>query len=367
VIPFLDVKFTNDAVAHELLEAHRRVMDSGHYVLGPELEAFEAELARSEGVSHAIGVGNGLEALSLVLRAWGVGPGDEVIVPSNTFIATWLAVSHVGATPVPVEPRDDTYNIDPAGIAAAITPRTAAIVPVHLYGQPAEMAEIEKVAAAHHLPVLVDAAQAVGARYQGQPAGSFGDAATLSFYPGKNLGAIGDGGAVLTSDLELADKVRRLRNYGSTEKYVHRDIGVNSRLDELQAAFLRAKLRRLPEWTEHRRALAAAYGLELRDFGLVLPSVIAEADSSWHLYVVRSAGRDRLRSELDLRGVQTLIHYPIPPHRQAAYHGLRLPELPVATRQAEEVLSLPMGPHLAFEDATRLAELMLEASAAAGA
>jgi dTDP-4-amino-4,6-dideoxygalactose transaminase len=358
-IPFLDLKATYTELQEDLDAAYRRVMASGWYLLGAELEAFEAEFAAYCGTRHCVGVANGLEALHLVLQAWGIGPGDEVIVPSNTYIATWLAISHCGAHPVPVEPVPATANLDPARLEAAITPRTRAILPVHLYGQPADMDPIDAIARRHGLKVLEDAAQAHGAGYRGRKAGQLGDAAGFSFYPGKNLGAFGDGGAVTTDDADLATRVRLLRNYGSRVKYVNEAAGYNSRLDELQAAFLRVKLRHLDDWNARRAAVAAWYLAELPRLApdLVLPAVIPAAHPCWHLFVVRSAEREALQARLATGGVQTLIHYPIPPHLQQAYAGTghARGSFPLAERLAREVLSLPMGPHL---DMDRLATLL---------
>jgi len=347
-VPFLDLGAVNGLIRDELDAAFRRVLDSGWFIMGPELEAFEAEFAEYSGVKHCIGVGNGLEALHLLLRAYGVGPGDEVIVPSNTFIATWLAVSECGATPVAVEPNPLTHNIEAAAIEQAITPRTKAIMPVHLYGQPADMDPINALAGKHGLVVIEDAAQAQGARYKGRRAGSLGSAAGTSFYPGKNLGALGDGGAVLTSDDKIAAEVRRLRNYGSQVKYQHDVAGYNSRLDELQGAFLRVKLSVLDGWNDRRREIASRYTRLLEGKGFELPFVPEYADPVWHLFVIRHARRDALRDHLAQHGVNTVIHYPIPPHLQAAYQdlGLEKGSLPIAERYADEVLSLPIGPHL---------------------
>lgn len=353
LVPFLDLGATYAELQTELDAAWRRVMESGWYILGKEVDAFEAEFAAYCGVGHCVGVANGLDALHLVLRAWDIGPGDEVIVPSNTYIATWLAVTYAGATPVPVEPLDETFNLDPERIAAAITPRTRAIVPVHLYGQPADMNPIMAVARRHGLKVLEDAAQAHGARYHGRSAGSLGDAAGFSFYPGKNLGAFGDGGAVTTDDPALAARVRLLRNYGSSVKYVNDEAGFNSRLDELQAAVLRVKLRRLDEWNRRRARTADWYmrELPLRHPDLRLPVVPQWAEPSWHLFVVRTQERSAMQSVLAASGVGTLIHYPIPPHLQQAYAGLGLNagSYPIAEGMAREVLSLPMGPHVFIE------------------
>jgi dTDP-4-amino-4,6-dideoxygalactose transaminase len=353
-VPFLDVGFTNQVVASELAAAFKRVSESSYFILGPEVENFEVELAHLEGVDHSVGVGNGLDALALVLRALGIGPGDEVIVPSQTFIATWLAVSQVGATPVPVEIRDDTYNLDPTRIAEKVGPRTAAIVPVHLYGQPAEMEPIRSIADRSGLAVVADGAQSIGARYLDEPVGRFADATTLSFYPGKNLGALGDGGAILTSDAELADRLRRLRNYGSSQKYVHAEMGVNSRLDELQAAFLRAKLPHLLSWNARRQEIATIYSAAFAECDLGIPEQIPEAQSAWHLYVVRHPRRDDLQRHLAAAGVATLIHYPYPPHLQGAYAAAEVPRQDIAEAQAREILSLPIGPAMSDEQVHRV-------------
>ena len=347
MIPFLDLKSPYLELKPELDEAIARVVGSGWFILGPEVDAFEADYATYCEAAHCVSVANGLDALHLALRAMDVGPGDEVIVPSNTYIATWLAVSQCGATPVPVEPDERTFNIDTARIAAAITPRTKVILPVHLYGQPANMDEILAIARKHGLKVLEDGAQAHGARYKGQRLGAHGDAVAWSFYPGKNLGAMGDGGAVTTNDPQLADRIRVLRNYGSRVKYVNEVPGYNSRLDPLQAAILRVKLAHLDEWNERRRAIAARYQQGLAGCGLTLPQVPDWAEPVWHLYVVRHPRRDALQLALNEAGVGTLIHYPIPPHRQRAYShmDLGLGTLPQAERMADDVLSLPMGPH----------------------
>lgn len=354
-VPFLDLSRLHQAIRQPLDEAYRRVMDSGWFIMGPELEAFESEFAVYSEVKHCIGVGNGLEALHLLLRAYGIGSGDEVIVPSNTFIATWLAVSQCSATPVPVEPDIKTHNIDPALIAAAITPRTRAIVPVHLYGQPADMDSIKKLASKHGLIVIEDAAQAQGARYKGRRVGSLGHAAATSFYPGKNLGAMGDGGAVLTNDDSIASKVRRLRNYGSTVKYQHDLAGYNSRLDELQAAFLREKLKILDEWNAKRREIAATYSVQLEGCDIELPFVSEYAESVWHLYVIRSKRRDELKEYLEKSGVSTVIHYPIPPHLQACYVKGGFGQFQISERLASEVLSLPMSPDLSDREIRQVA------------
>ena len=347
-IPFLDLGAGYRELQSEIDAAVARSMASGYYIGGPEVESFEESFATYCGTTHAIGVANGLDALHLVLRAMDVGPGDEVIVPSNTYIATWLAVSQCGATPVPVEPDARTYNIDPALIEAAITPATRVILPVHLYGQPADMDPILAIARKHGLRVLEDGAQAHGARYKGQRLGAHGDAVAWSFYPGKNLGAMGDGGAVTTNDAQLADRIRVLRNYGSRVKYVNEVQGYNSRLDPLQAAILRVKLAHLDDWNARRSAIAARYQLGLADCGLTLPHVPDWAEPAWHLYVVQHPKRDAMQQALADAGVGSLIHYPIPPHLQQAYAaaGFVQGQLPIAEKIANQCLSLPIGPHL---------------------
>lgn len=347
MIPFLDLKNINLASVDELTAAFNRVIQSGSYILGIEVRAFEEEFAAYCGVAHCVGVGNCLDGLHLILRAYGIGAGDEVIVPSNTYIATWLAVSYAGATPVPVEPVLDTYNIDPDLIEAKITSRTKAIMAVHLYGQTADMDRINAIAMRHGLKVIEDAAQSHGASYRGRLAGSLGDAAAFSFYPGKNLGALGDAGAVTTNDAELAEQIRLLRNYGSTVKY-HNDIkGFNSRLDELQAAFLREKLKVLDAQNAQRCAVARQYLRALeRVPGITLPVVPEWAQAVWHLFVIRHPRRDWLIEHLSARGIGSLIHYPIPPHLQPAYTdlGLQAGALPISEKIHQEVVSLPMWP-----------------------
>lgn len=347
-VPFLDFQEAHLEIRQELDAAYDRVLNSGWFILGKEVEAFEREFAAYCEAEHCVGVGNGLEALHLILRAYGIGPGDEVIVPANTYIATWLAVSYAGARPVPVEPDARTYNIDPALIEAAITPATKAILPVHLYGQPAEMDPINAIAARHGLKVIEDAAQAHGARYRGRRVGGLGDAAGFSFYPGKNLGALGDGGAVVTNDVELADRVRVLRNYGSRVKYHNEVKGFNSRLDEIQAALLRAKLPVLDDWNARRREVAARYRDELAGSELGLPFVPEWAEPVWHLFVVRHPRRDELQQRLQQAGIGTMIHYPIPPHLQPAYAelGFGVGAFPITETIHREVVSLPMGPQL---------------------
>ena len=352
MIPFLDLGAAYREIQSEIDAAVARSLASGYYVLGPEVEAFEREYAAYCGARCGVGVANGLDALHLALRAMDVGPGDEVIVPSNTYIATWLAVSQCGATPVPVEPDARTFNIDPGLIEAAITPRTKVILPVHLYGQPADMDPILVIARKHGLRVLEDGAQAHGARYKGQRLGAHGDAVAWSFYPGKNLGAMGDGGAVTTNDPKLADRIRVLRNYGSRVKYVNEVQGYNSRLDPLQAAILRVKLAHLDDWNARRSAIAVRYQRSLVGCGLTLPHVPDWANPAWHLYVVQHPEREALHKALANAGVGTLIHYPIPPHLQQAYAsgGYVHAQFPIAEKIANQCLSLPMGPHLTAEE-----------------
>ncbi|MGY1813845.1 DegT/DnrJ/EryC1/StrS family aminotransferase [Blastococcus sp. SYSU D00820] len=347
-VPFLDLAAGHAELREELEAAALGVLRSERVLLGPALSAFEDGWAAAVGARHAVGVNSGLDALVLGLRALGIGPGDEVLVPSHTFVATWLAVVHAGADPVPVEVSPVTGLWDAATVAAAVGPRTRALLPVHLYGHPVDLAPLMALAAEHDLRVLDDAAQAHGARIGGRPVGALAHATAWSFYPGKNLGALGDGGAVTTDDPALAARLRSLRNYGSSEKYVHEEIGWNSRLDEVQAAMLSVKLRRLAEWNARRAQVAARYAEALAGTGLVLPATAPGTDPVWHLYVVRTPHRDALRAHLAAHGVETGVHYPVPPHRQRAFAGTPLASagLPVADRLAAEVLSLPMGPHL---------------------
>jgi dTDP-4-amino-4,6-dideoxygalactose transaminase len=352
-VPFLDLKAPYAELRDELDAAYHRVMESGWFIIGDELRAFETEFAAYCGTKHCVGVGNGLEALHLILRGLGVGPGDEVIVPSNTYIATWLAVSYAGAKPVPVEPDPHTHNLDPERVHDAITPRTKAMIPVHLYGQCADMDPLRDLASRYGLKVIEDAAQAHGSQYKGSRAGSLSDAAAFSFYPGKNLGALGDAGAVVTNDDALADTVRVLRNYGSREKYYTETKGYNSRLDELQAALLTVKMSKLEEWNRRRKHVAERYLRELEGAGGVrLPRVPSWADPVWHLFVVQHPDRTRLQSHLTAAGVGTLIHYPKPPHWQEAYVelGYSRGKFPIAEQMADEVLSLPIGPHMSDAD-----------------
>lgn len=353
MIPFLDLKAPHVELREKIAAAIERVVSSGWYILGPEVEAFEAEYATYCEAPYCVSLANGLDALHLALRALGVGPGDEVIVPSNTYIATWLAVSQCGATPVPVEPLEGTYNINPSLIEAAITPRTKVILPVHLYGQPVDMDPILSIARRHGLKVLEDGAQAHGARYKGRRIGAHGDVVAWSFYPGKNLGALGDGGAITTSDPDVADRIRVLRNYGSRVKYVNEVQGYNSRLDPIHAAVLRVKLAHLDEWNARRSFIARLYLDGLSSSSLILPMVPDWAEPAWHLFVVRHPQRDALQKQLADFGIGSLIHYPIPPHKQQAYEniGFAQQSFPLASRIADEVLSLPIGPHLQVEQA----------------
>jgi dTDP-4-amino-4,6-dideoxygalactose transaminase len=358
-VPILDLKPAYEELRPELDAAYHRVMESGWVLLGRELEQFEIEYAASVGVKHCVGVANGLEAMQLVLMALEVEPGDEVIVPSHGYIATWLAVTHVGATPVPCEPDPKTYNLDPNRIGGLITPRTKAILPIHLYGQTADMEAINDIAEQHGIFVLEDAAQSHGARCNNRAAGALGDAAGVSFYPSKNLGAMADAGAVLTDDAKLADKLRHLRNYGSKVRYQNEYLGLNSRLSELQAAFLRAKLGKLAEWNARRAALAAQYQEQLSGTGdLVLPFVPAWASPVWHLFVIRSARRDELQKHLAALDIGTQIHYPVPPHLSRAYQGAgwKRGDFPLAEKVANEVLSLPIGPHITAQQVDYVCE-----------
>jgi dTDP-3-amino-3,4,6-trideoxy-alpha-D-glucose transaminase len=351
-VPFLDVAAANREVGDAIQAAIARVIAGGRFVLGAEVEAFEAEWAAYLAVKGCVGVGNGLDALTLALRAMGVGPGDEVIVPGQTFVATWMAVTATGARPVPVDVEPETANMDPRLIEAAITPRTRVVVPVHLYGRTAGLDAIMAVARRNRLLVLEDAAQAHGARIGNRAAGSIGDAAAWSFYPGKNLGALGDAGAVTSNDPNLLAAVRKLRNYGSQVRYRHEVLGVNSRLDEIQAAVLRAKLPLLDEWNSRRVRIAEVYRRELANVpGLALLAPAEPGRHVYHLFVVRHRNRDALAQAIAAGGAETLVHYPVPPHLQPAYAGSGLEEspLPESEALAAECLSLPIGPHLTDE------------------
>jgi dTDP-4-amino-4,6-dideoxygalactose transaminase len=348
-VPFLDLKPAYRELQVDLAAAARRVMESGWYILGGEVEAFEGEFAAYCGAKHCVGVGNGLDALILILRSYEIGIDSEVIVPANTYIATWLAVSYVGATPVPVEPDLQTYNLDSGRIEDAITTRTRAIIPVHLYGQPAEMETIREIALRHGLRVIEDAAQAHGSVYGEKRAGNLGDAAAFSFYPTKNLGAFGDAGAVVTNDDGIADRVRVLRNYGSRARYHNEVKGVNSRLDPIQASFLRVKLQRLDEWNARRSNVAGQYLEALKGCpNLILPSVAPAAEPAWHLFVLRHYRREKLQKYLNESGIETLVHYPVPPHLSGAYAsgGWKRGDFPFTEELANTVFSIPISPHL---------------------
>lgn len=346
-------------IRKELLDAATRVIDSGNYILGPEVHSFEQDFARFCQVDHAIGVGNGLDALHLALRTLDIGPGDEVIVPSNTYIATLLAVSYTGATPVLVEPRDETANLNPEGIAAAIRSNTKAIIPVHLYGQSCEMEAIVQIADQYGIYVIEDNAQSQGAVCHGRRTGSWGHVNATSFYPGKNIGALGDGGALTTNNPNWANQARKWRNYGSSVKYYNEVKGYNSRLDELQAALLSVKLARLDNWNHERQRLAARYNDALSSVGdIQLIQVADHCSSVYHLYPIRTSRRDELQQALQKNGIGTLIHYPVPPHLQAAYNdlGWKSGQFPIAERHASTLLSLPLFPGLKDDEHDRIME-----------
>ena len=357
MIKFLDLHKINERFRDELDAATKRVLDSGWYLLGKENEAFEAEFAAYCGVKHAIGCANGLDALKLIIRAYGFGPGDEVIAPANTYIASLIAISASGATPVLVEPDPGTYLIDPAKIEEKITPRTKAVMVVHLYGRVCEMGAIDVLAKKHGLKVIEDCAQAHGAYFGDRRVGNLGDAAGFSFYPGKNLGCLGDGGAVTTNDDELATKIRALRNYGSDVKYHFPYRGTNSRLDEIQAAWLRVKLPHLDADNARRAEIAARYCREIANSAVTLPSASdgsRQLSNVWHVFPVRTERRDEFQAHLTEKGIQTVIHYPIPPHRQPAYsewHGLKLP---ITEKIHETIISLPISPVMADDEAAEV-------------
>lgn len=360
-IPFFDLKASHGVMYEELKTALINALDSGQYILGPEVEAFEQAFASYCGSVHCVGVGNGLDALKIALKTLKIGPQDEVIVPAHTFIATWLAVSELGATIVPVDVDAISYNIDPKLVEAAITPKTKAIIAVHLYGQCADMDALQEIATKHRLFLIEDAAQAQGALYKGRKAGSLSDIACFSFYPGKNLGALGDAGALLTQDEQLARQARLLRSYGSEKKYEHLIAGGNSRLDSLQAAVLSVKLCYLDTHNAQRRELAGLYLEQLAGSGLILPQVSPGNESVWHQFVIQTNGRKSLMEKLKDRGVETLIHYPKAIYEQGAYQelGFNKNDFPISQSLSEKVLSLPMGPHLSKDDVTFISEQIL--------
>lgn len=361
-IPFAPLAREIQARRAEFDAAFARVMESGSFILGPELEAFESEFARFCGAKHAVGVGNGLDALEIALWAKGIGAGDEIIVPAHTFAATWLAVARVGATLVPVEVDSGTCNLDPNAVEAAITSRTVAIVPVHLFGHPADIDPIVSTGRRHDLFVLEDAAQAHGALYKERRCGTLGDAAAFSFYPAKNLGALGDAGAVVTEDAAVAARVRQIRNYGSETKYVHSIAGTNSRLDEIQAAFLRVKLRYLDDTNRQRAALAERYLQQLDGLPLDLPTVETWAKPVWHLFVIRAENRDGLRDALAARGVQTGIHYPSTPYMEEAFENMDVKRGAFAAAEdfARRCLSLPMHSMVTEEEVDYVCRVVRE-------
>jgi len=351
-IKFLNLVQINHRHKHKIQLAINEVLECGRYILGEQVNAFEKEFAEFCCAKHCIGVGNGLEALHLILRAIDIMPGDEIIVPANTFIATWLSVTQTGAVPVPVEPVEHTYNIDTHKIESAITSKTRAILAVHLYGQTADMKTINDIAKEYGLYVIEDAAQAHGAKYHDECAGTLSDAAGFSFYPGKNLGALGDAGAVVTNSDIIADKIRVIRNYGSRTKYFNEFQGFNSRLDEIQAAVLRVKLQFLDEDNKLRQKWALYYKNHIHNDKIVTPIVPDKMESVWHLFVIRHPHRDALQQKLKQMGVENLIHYPIPPHLSDAYKKLNFfkGSFPITEKIASEIISLPMGPHLTEND-----------------
>jgi dTDP-4-amino-4,6-dideoxygalactose transaminase len=358
-VPFLDLGASFAELSAEVIATTERVLSGGQLILGDELSAFEEEYSDYCDVNYAVGVGSGLDALFLSLKAIDIRPGDEVLVSANTFVATWLAISHCGATPIPVEPCARTGNIDPKLIEEKISRKTKAIIPVHMYGQPCDLDSITRVARDYGLSVIEDAAQAHGARYKGSKIGGHSDLIAWSFYPGKNLGAYGDGGAITTNNMELAERVRELRNYGSKIKYCNERMGYNSRLDNLQAAYLRIKLRRLDQWNNRRRDVASIYSEELSSVSSIrLPVVMPWADPAWHLYVIRCHHREHLQKYLHMHGIQTLVHYPIPPHRQPAYLNSNVSKthLPITDQWASTSLSIPIGPHLSINQIMHVAE-----------
>ncbi len=360
-IPFLNLKEIYSDLQHDFDNAYKRVMESGWYLNGPEVQSFETSFAKYCGANYCVGVSNGLDALRLILQAYNIGTGDEVIVPAHTFIATWFSVSQTNALPVPVDVKPDTFNINPSLVEKAITKRTKAIIAVHLYGQPADMDALKVIAKKYNLKLIEDAAQAHGATYKNKTVGTLGDAAAFSFYPGKNLGAFGDAGAITTNDSRLADEIKILQNYGSKEKYIHEKMGWNCRMDELQAAFLNVKLANLTDWISQRRKIASIYSSKLSDIpNFALPK--SEGGHVWHLYVIRYKYRDKLQRKLADKGIETLIHYPTPPHHSPANNNFNLDNnrYPETNKVTDTCLSLPIGPHLNADQATFVSESVKE-------
>ena len=367
-IPFLALDAVNGSIREEIDEAIRGVIDKSRFILGENVEAFENEWASFCEANYCVSVGNGLDALQLSLIALGIGPGDEVLVPSNTFIATWFAVSNVGAKPISIPPKSGTFNMDPAMLAGKISPRTRAIVPVHLYGHPADLDEIDQIASSYNLVVVEDAAQAHGARYKGRRIGAHSNAVAWSFYPGKNLGALGDGGAVTTNDAHTAERLRLLRNYGSSQKYRHQIVGYNSRLDEIQAAVLRVKLRHLDLWNESRKAIAQNYAARFESAlgkyrnSVLFPSENQYSEAVWHQYVVVASMRDQLAERLRGSGIEILVHYPVDAELQEAYSGKNALDLQISSQNlGNRILSLPIYPTLRQEQIDFVGDVLIEA------
>lgn len=356
-VPFLDLKKINKEFSPKIDKVLRRVVDSGWYIMGQEVSKFEEEFAKYCGAKYCIGVGNGLDALKLIIDAYALKKEDEIIVPANTYIASILSIAKSGAMPVLVEPDIDNYNIDPKKIEAAITPNTKAIMVVHLYGQACDMQAISKIARRHNLIVIEDSAQAHGAKNNEKRVGNLSDASAFSFYPGKNLGALGDGGAVTTNNPKIAEKIRALRNYGSDQKYVNRYKGYNSRLDEIQAAILTEKLNSLDEDNQKRQKIASYYLQNIKNKNIVLPKVPVDAESHvWHLFVIRTSYRNEFQDYLKKNNIETLIHYPIPPHKQLAFKELNHLEFPITELIHREVLSLPISPVISIKELTYVTE-----------
>ncbi len=343
-VPFLNFKPMHNEIKNEILDVFEKIYDNNWFILGPHVEAFEKEFSKYCGTNYCISCGNGLDALSIILRGYDIGEGDEVIVPANTYIATALAVSYVGAKVILVEPDINTFNIDVTKIEAAITKKTKAIIAVHLYGRPAEIDKIKPLCKKYNLKLIEDSAQAHGAIYNGKKTGNLGDAAGFSFYPGKNLGALGDGGAILTNDKDLTEKVRAIRNYGSKIKYYNEYKGVNSRLDEIQAGYLSIKLKSLDKWNYYRQKVAKVYLEKITNNKLILPNIDLSTDSIWHVFALRTEFRDELVAHLNSHGISTVIHYPIPIHLQKAYKelGYKEGDFPLAEAISKTVLSIPI-------------------------